>query len=126
MAQTVRGKRTLNDLLDVLGIRVSGDLGPLTCYTSRQGKLVSYPRSPPTCPPSPAQITQRARFTNAQGWWGRLDQATKAAWETLTRANDLCLTGQNLAIALAFNPDAAALATANKRAGTSLSLPPPV
>ena len=84
------------------GLRISGDIGGLTVYTDRFGKKVAYPKAPPDKPPSPLQIQQRRRFTASQKEYGLLNQAQKLAYENLTKAASLCMTGQNLFIHVAL------------------------
>lgn len=111
---------------NLLGRTIRGDVGDFTLYTTKRGKLVWFPISPPKKPPSSAQLLARGRFTTAQRQWAALSKTLKAEWETLVLRNSLCMTGQNLYISLAINPDPNALTTANKRAGLSLSAPTPV
>ena len=40
-------------MLSFLGFGATGDLGPLTVYTNKRGKLVWFLKAPPTCPPRP-------------------------------------------------------------------------
>lgn len=115
---------TIAPLVSFLGLSLSGDLGPYTVYTNRNGRIVFYPRSPPTAPPSPAQLKQRQRFRAAQQSWQAIAPTTKHQWELLVKANKVCMTGQNMYMALSMNPDNDALTTANLRAGLSLSPPP--
>ena len=113
-------------LVAYLGLDLSGDLGPYTVYTNARGRVVFYPRSPPTKPPSAAQRKQRQRFRAAQQQWSGISAVLKAQWERLVNANRLCLTGQNLYMSLALRPDDDGLATANNRANLSLTPPTPI
>lgn len=89
----------------VLGLIVSGDLGPSTIYTDRYGRKVEFPRSPPTKPASPHQQYLRNRFRQAQQNYMALSPALKDKWENITRATSLCMTGQNLYIHVALKED---------------------
>jgi hypothetical protein len=113
-------------LLSMLGIVVTGDLGPLTVYTTRRGRKVSYPRSPPTCPPTQSQLHQRARFADAQAAWARLDAQTKASWEQICLRLSMCATGQNAYMSMALTPNNAGLMDAISRSGITVPTPPPI
>lgn len=43
----------LAQLLNYLGFVTWGDLGPLTLYRNKRGRMVFYPKAPPTSPPPP-------------------------------------------------------------------------
>lgn len=82
----------------VLGARLAGDLGGVTCYTDRFGRKTVYPIAPPKHLPSPQQIETRSRFRQAQQLYMALSAGEKHNLEEATRAASLCLTGQNLFI----------------------------
>ena len=86
----------------ILGARVSGDLGGVTCYTDKFGRKTVYPIAPPKEPASPQQLTVRQRFRTAQAAWSALTNAEKASLEAAVHATSLCLTGQNLYISAAL------------------------
>jgi len=111
---------------NVLGLQVSGDLGPFTIYTDRHGVKVIYPKSPPKEPPSPAQAWQRARFQRAQQDYMALTDETKRAWETLAYHASLCMTGQNLYISIVLKNDYTGLATLIAQTGVFVPDPPEV
>lgn len=86
----------------VLGARVAGDLGGVTCYTDRFGRKTVYPIAPPKEPASDCQTTLRNRFKTAQATWAALSPAEKKALEEATHKASLCLTGQNLFLSAAL------------------------
>lgn len=114
------------ELLPWCGLSIAGDIGPFTCYTTHRGRRVFYRRAPPTSPPTPPQIRQRLRFKLAQHLWSNIPVGQKQLWEQLTKELSLCLTGQNLFMSLALNPDDEALASALNRTGLSLTTPPEI
>jgi hypothetical protein len=107
----------------VLGLIVSGDLGPSTIYTDRFGHKVEFPKSPPKEPPSPGQQYHRERFRIAQRGYMALTPAIKAKWEDITRKVSLCMTGQNLYIHVAMKADYDYLDTLCHQSG--ITVPPP-
>ena len=110
--------------LSVLGVNVSGDLGPLTIYTDRFGKKVGYPRSPPKEPPSDLQVFYRNRFRTAQQSYMLLTPSQKLAWETLIQRTSICMTGQNLYIHIALKAAFDLLTTLQRQTGISVIAPP--
>src|SRR5216684_5549072 len=97
---------SLNDpLLTVIGVYVAGDLGDLTVYTNKNGRIIWFPRSPPTKPPTEKQIAQRNRFKRARQNYDELSESDKESWEELCRLNHLDLTGQNAYLSLSLLPD---------------------
>jgi len=102
MPRTTRRSSSHGEKLSLLGLWIKGDLAGLTCYTTRSRKKVFYPEAPPTKPPSPAQVIQRARFRTAQLAWKSLSPQEKQTLEDATNATSLCMTGQNLFISAAL------------------------
>lgn len=90
-----------------IGIIVSGDVDGITIYTDMRGRKVAFPQAPPKEPPSPMQVSHRARFATAQKAWTALTKPQKDTLELATLRTSLAMTGQNLyiAIALKANPD---------------------
>jgi hypothetical protein len=82
--------------IHVMGFRVMGDVGGLTCYTDRNFKKVFYQKAPPQLPASPRQRLLRDRFAAAVTAWKALTDDDKAALERAVKKTSLCLTGQNL------------------------------
>jgi hypothetical protein len=89
-------KRTGPDTYRWIGFHLQGDLGPYTLYTTRRGKTVAYPRSPPTTPTTPRQQRLRNSWRVAAALWTQTTPADRAAWETAARAANYRLTGYNL------------------------------
>lgn len=105
------------------GFEVSGDIGPLTVYTDRFGKKVAFPKSPPKEPASPLQVQQRARFRAAQSEYTSLTEEQKKAYEDLTKAASLCMTGQNLFIHVALRNSFALLTTLQRQWSITVTTP---
>jgi hypothetical protein len=68
-----------------LGLKIQGDLGPFTCYTSKRGRVVWYLKAPPKEPPSWEQILQQNLFRYV-GWaWQALAPHQREQWERVER-----------------------------------------
>lgn len=106
---------------NALGLIVSGDVAGYTIYTDMKGRKVAFPQAPPKEPPSPMQISHRARFRLAQAAWAALTIAQKTALELCTQRTSLAMTGQNLYIAIALKAHPDLVSTLERQ--TDLSLP---
>lgn len=111
-------------LAHVLGLNIQGDLGPLTWYTSGRGKFVWYPRAPPLEPPSPIQTQLRAEFTSAATKWQATTAANRSNWELATKNARLRINGYNLWVWFCRTRNVEQLASIERAAGLTLTLPP--
>jgi len=111
---------------NILGLIVSGDLGPLTIYTDRHGRKIAFPKSPPKKPPSPAQLVQRERFKAAQAAYMAITPEQKHNYELITKRLALCLTGQNLYIHVALSHAFLSLTTMERQARVTVLHPDPL
>lgn len=109
---------------DFLAINASGDLGAFTCYTDRFGKKIWYPKTPPETPETPGQRQQRDRFAAAVANWKEAEQATREAYEAVSLAASLMMTGHNLWVSLSFSQDDQARVTLVRQTGIEIPLPP--
>lgn len=82
--------------LNFLGLNPTGDLGPLTAYTSRRHGTVWFPKAPPTTPPSLKQLHQRDRFRLAAEAWKEQTDETRNRWHAACRRAGLYVHGYNL------------------------------
>ncbi len=110
----------------MIGIIVSGDIGGKTIYTDRYGRKVAYPKSPPKEPPTDYQIYYRSRFKDAQQAYMALTPSEKKAYEDLTKAASLCMTGQNLWIHVALKHTFGMLITLQHQFGITVTPPDPI
>lgn len=110
----------------VIGLIVSGDVSGQTIYTDRYGRKVVYPKAPPKEPPTDFQIYYRTRFGAAQAAYMALTIAQKKAYEDLTKAANLCMTGQNLWIHVALKHTFALLDTLQLQSGITVLPPDPL
>lgn len=87
------GPRTM---LRWLGLKIQGDIGDVTCYTSQKNRLVWYLRAPPRTPPSVQQIGQRGKFTTTAIAWNALPSTTRQNWRDAARMAHLRIDGYAL------------------------------
>lgn len=85
-----------NRFMSLLGLVSSGDLGDITCYKSQRGKVVFFSKTWPKKNPTLAQITGRARMSFCAEQWRGFPPHYKWAWDRVTKALSLCMTGYNL------------------------------
>jgi len=98
-------------IMALMGMNPTGDLGPLTVYTSRRAGIVWFPKSPPLTPPTPRQLTQRNRFRCAARAWRALDEATREDWHEACTGAALDIHGYNLWIFWQITRDNQTIAT---------------
>jgi len=110
-------------LYSTLGFVVWGDLGPVTIYRNKRGKIVFFAKTWPHKPPSPAQLAQREKFTQAATAWQALTSVTRAEWEEATRRASLCMNGYDLFVHWSLTADDQAIRTLEHQTSTTL-LPP--
>lgn len=96
MRRNRAARRLDRPIISFMGTTIQGDIGPLTCYKSKKGKVVFFPKSPPKEPPSYLQIRQRNRWAIAGQRWNAISQQQRDAWEQLTRRARLRISGINL------------------------------
>lgn len=106
-----------------LGLSYGGDVGGITIYRNKRGKVVAFPKAPPKCPPTPAQTMQRARFAFAVRSFFQLTADQRLAYENTTRVLSLCLTGQNLWIHFCLMHDDGVWETVQRQSGIALAPP---
>lgn len=107
-------------ILNLLGLRPTGDLGPLTGYTSKRGKPVWFLKAPPKEPPTDVQRHCRNRFRLAAFAWTQLDDQARADWTSAQDLAHLNITGYNLFIYWQLTKDAAAIRTIEHQTGLHL------
>lgn len=97
--------------LTFVGLRPTGDLAGLTAYSNRKGKVVWFPKSPPTKPASIRQLHQRYLFAAAAQGWRTLCISTQVKWKAAAAAAHLFLTGYTLWMSWRLKPDRGAMRT---------------
>ena len=106
--------------LSLLGLRPTGDLGPLTCYTSKRGRTVWFQKSPPLKPPSPRQISQRNKLRLNAELWRSLDQDQRDQWSLAEKRGSLVITGYNLFVWWSLGGDPNVIKTIERQTDSTL------
>lgn len=109
-------------LFNLLGLTVSGDLGPLTFYTSKRRKLTWFAKAPPTSPPTDWQTRQRNKFRLAAEVWSRMEPSERKQWNLATARASLCMNGYNLWVHFALMKDTSTIRTIERQTQTNLIL----
>lgn len=107
-------------LLTFLGTVIYGDIGPLTIYRNKRGKLVAFQKTFPKHVPTPFQVTQRQLFIDAAQAWRALSPTQKAEWETATQRGSLPMTGYNLFVHWQLEHDDEAIQAVQRQTNTHL------
>lgn len=113
----------LSETVQFIALNLQGDIGPITCYTSQRGKVVTFPRVPPLNPPSPTQEVIRERFRQSAVLWNALTPQQRAAWLTLADRCNLGITGYDLWTHYAICQDFCSLDPLERFAGITLTRP---
>lgn len=107
-------------ILSILGWNPTGDLGPLTGYTTKRGKIVWFLKAPPTSPPSQWQLHQRNTFRLIAMAWRGLAQADRDQWHLAEVRGHLNITGYNLFVWYWVHKDIETIRTIQRQTGTNL------
>lgn len=103
-----------------LGLNIQGDLGPLTMYTSRRGKLVVYGKAPPLTPPTQRQTTCRNKFRLVASLWRLMTKVQKTRWNEVEKRAHLGVTGYDLFTYYTLTHDRACIRTLEGQTGIKL------
>lgn len=107
-------------VLKIIGFSPTGDLGPLTGYTSKRRKAVWYLKAPPDKPPTCWQIAQRNKFRALARVWTALQPSQRASWMEAARKARLSITGYNLFIWYQLRQDTKAIETIQRQSGINV------
>lgn len=108
-------------LIRFLGLYPSGDLGPLTIYTSKRKGIVYFAKAPPKELPTVLQRRVRARLTLAAWLWTMLPETARQAWLLAARKANLRITGYNLYCYWVMTDNLAAIKTIERQTGIQLT-----
>lgn len=106
--------------LNLIGLRPTGDLGPLTGYTSKRGKPVWFLKAPPKTPPTFWQTSQRNTFRLAADYWRDLSPQQRQAWLDAAKRARLNIGGYNLWLWYQLTKDRATIRTVERQSGITL------
>lgn len=107
-------------IISLLGWGPTGDLGPLTIYTSKRRKIVAFLKAPPTCPPSAWQSHQRNAFRLVARAWNGLTDAQRDQWRLAEVRAPLNITAYNLFTYWCLTHDHAMIRTIQRQTDTNL------
>jgi len=110
-------------LLTCLGFLKWGDIGPLTFYKNKRGKLVAFNKTWPTGPPSPGQKILRDQFRAAAAAWKALAPGKRLQWELASQRASLAMAGYALFVHHQLVHDDHAIQAVERQTFTHL-LPP--
>ena len=107
-------------LSNLIGYVAWGDLGELTMYRSRRGKLVAFTKTYPDKPVSPEAEAIKTSFQIAHTLYALHGDTARQQWQRTPQRLSLCLSGGslfNMAIRL---PDYSSIRTLERQARTRL------
>ncbi len=107
-------------MLNLMGLRPTGDLGPLTGYTTKRGRAVWYLKAPPKEPPTGYQTHYRNLFRLVAMAWQSLPSQQRSDWLDAARRASLRITGYNLFLWYYHTRDTAVIATVEHQTGLTL------
>ena len=107
-------------MLNLIGFRPTGDLGPLTGYTTKRGRGVWYLKAPPKEPPTGYQTHYRNLFRLVALTWSGLPESTRLDWLAAARRASLRITGYNLFLWYHHRRDVAVIRTVEHQTGFTL------
>jgi hypothetical protein len=111
---------TLGRFVPYFGFAPTGDFGPLTVYTAKNGKTVYFLKAPPLVPATLFQKRQRTRFKNVATLWWQLTQEKRDAWLQAAKSASLYCTGYNLFLHWQLRRDVGAIRTIERITGQVL------
>ena len=104
----------------LLGLSPTGDLGPLTIYTNKRGRIVAYPKAPPKEPPTYWQKRMRNRFRLSGNAWRNTPKAKQKQWQLAAHRTGAAITGYNLFLYYQLTNDLATIQTIQRQTFTTL------
>jgi len=108
-------------IIQLIGVRIQGDVGPLTIYISQRHKVVYFDKAPPKEPPSPQQRRQLARWSAAARQWRALPSEHRQRWAIAAKRCRLPFSGYSLWIAIRTNHRQTYLPTIERNSGQDLA-----
>lgn len=118
----------------LLGFVSSGDLGGITCYRSKRGRIVQFAKTWPKAPPTLAQLTGRTRMYRAAEQWRHFTPYQKQQWRNAAARASLCMTGYDLWVRWYFRQELSVILIIEDQTGINLldnftrtdpAIPPP-
>lgn len=116
-------KTGTDKMLCLLGFRIQGDLGPITCYTNKRNQVVWFLKAPPREPPTADQTYMRDKFREIAIAWKALTDEQRQIWLSTQALAHLRITGYDLFTYWVITSDDSTIQTIARQSG--LTLPPP-
>lgn len=110
-------------IVNLLGLRAQGDLGPLTMYDSRRNKRVWYIKAPPKKPPSRWQLNRRQLWHSIAWLWRELEETDRQQWLLIAQKGRLKMSGYALFVWWCDKGEVSYIRTIEKQTGLTLNLP---
>lgn len=107
-------------LYHLMGFNPTGDLGPFTFYTKKNGTIVFFLKAPPKTPPTFHQTRQHNLWKAAAIQWQHIAPEIRANWTLTQQRAHLGITGYNLFIYWSTTGDLAAIKTIQHQTGLQL------
>jgi hypothetical protein len=112
--------RISENLLPLMGLNPSGDLGPFTIFRTARRGVVWFPRSPPKRPPSYFQRRQRNAWRFAAAVWSALTPAQRSLWAQAATIARLSISGYNFFIFYQTTQSRGAVRSVERHTGITL------
>jgi hypothetical protein len=114
--------QTSTALHQLLGLVIWGDIGPLTMYRSRQGRLVIFKKTWPDKPATPPQLACRDSMSLCGRAWRNMPAHQRFLWHCVSSKCQMLGHGYNLWVHWRFKQKLAFLKTAQHQAGIELAV----
>ena len=114
--------QTSTALHQLLGLVIWGDIGPLTMYRSRQGRLVMFKKTWPDKPATPPQLACRDSMRLCGRSWRNMAPHQRALWHTAARRANCKGHGYNIWVHWRFKQQLAYLKTIQQQARIELEV----
>lgn len=109
-----------DNILPLLGLNPSGDLGPYTIYRTARRGVVWFGRSPPKRPASYLQRRHRNKWRFAARVWSATPLSDRANWNLVASLAGLTISGYNLFVWYQVIKDRSIIETLERRTGIDL------
>jgi hypothetical protein len=104
------------------GLRLQGDVGPYTTWTSKRQGVVILLKAPPDKPASRLQFARRQAMRAAAINWNAMSSISRSSWQTACKSAQLRITPFALYFYLMTKRDHAVIDTIRRNTGEPLPL----
>lgn len=103
-----------------LALKLQGDIGGLTTYTTRRGRIVYFIQAPPNQPMSADQSYFRSQFRAAIACWQAMSKQQQQAWYRACRTAHLRIGPTALIVAALMPGRTSDIRTIERQSGERL------